>query len=229
MGQDRRTDTVRDGHIQSMGKDLGDVFDALWREAAWIHVKWRDCKELFSTKPTRVDLMNEAAPLFFRMVEDSLFENILIHITRLTDPPESCGKANLTIKRLPPLISDPKLAAHVEGLIDVATTQAAFCRDWRNRKIAHADLRLALDQTVKPLESATCGKINAALEAVSKVLNSIETHYMASETCFEGFPSDGGSIELLHVIDDGLRFRKERKERRRRGEHLPTDRRRRDL
>jgi hypothetical protein len=52
---------------------------------------------------------------------------------------------------------------------------------------------------------------------------------MDVNTAFDGFPPDTGALELLHVMDDGLRLRKERKERRARGEYLPTDRRNRDL
>jgi hypothetical protein len=152
-----------------------------------------------------------------------------MNIARLTDRTKSCGKATLTIQCLPGLIADQKTAAEVKKLVEVAEGSVGFCRDWRNRRIAHTELALALDQPAAVLEEATRGKINAALKAIAQVLNAVEGHYMDVNTAFDGFPPDTGALELLHVMDDGLRLRKERKERRARGEYLPTDRRNRDL
>lgn len=54
-----------------MGSDLGTTYNALWQQLAWLHGKWAAYVELFGTKESRIDLMNEAAPRFFRIVQDS--------------------------------------------------------------------------------------------------------------------------------------------------------------
>ena len=92
--------------IQQMGDTLGCQFHALWQEVAWLYSKWAEYLELFGTSPFRVELLNSAAPGFFRIVQDTLWEDTILHIARLTDRPESFGKANLTIRRLPGLVDD---------------------------------------------------------------------------------------------------------------------------
>ena len=54
--------------------------------------KWNDFVELFGTKETRIDLLNGSAPRFFRIVQNVLWEETLLHLARLTDSPDSVGK-----------------------------------------------------------------------------------------------------------------------------------------
>jgi len=76
-------------YINEMGQDLGSVFHALNDELAWLYMKWGEYLELFGTKPTRIDLVNQAAGPFFRVVQDTLWEDTLLSIARLIDPPKS--------------------------------------------------------------------------------------------------------------------------------------------
>jgi AbiU2 len=139
---------VKTANIAKMGEPLGVLYSALWQAVTTIHFYWREYVELFGTKPERIDLLNRAAPTFFRMLQDELWESSLLHLARLTDPATSQGKAdrsNLTIQALPALIADAKLKGEVDKLIAEAKKQTEFCRDWRNRHIAHRDLKLAVE------------------------------------------------------------------------------------
>jgi hypothetical protein len=81
----------------------------------------------------------------------------LLHIARLADPANSMGakgKSNLTIQNLPNLIDHPPTKKTVTALVADSLKATEFCRDWRNRLIAHRDLDLALDQSARPLCSA---------------------------------------------------------------------------
>jgi AbiU2 len=75
---------------------------------------------------------------------ERLFETCVLRIARLTDPPKSVDKSNLTIQTLPDRVTDGTLIARLNVLIQDAKTAAAFCRDSRNRQLAHKDLDLAL-------------------------------------------------------------------------------------
>lgn len=92
-------------YIAKMGEELGSLYYALWQEVVWLHVEWAEYVELYiyGTKPSRIALLNEAAPSFFRLVQDGLFETAVLKIARLTDPPKSVGKPNLTVQQLPRL------------------------------------------------------------------------------------------------------------------------------
>jgi hypothetical protein len=73
-------------HIAKMGQPLGEVYSALWQAVTIIFVYWKDYVELFGTKRKRIDILNQAAPQFFRMLQDELWGMSLLHIARLTDP-----------------------------------------------------------------------------------------------------------------------------------------------
>ncbi len=216
-------------HVDSMGEELGLVFYELWKEVAWIHFTWSQYVELFGTRPSRIALLNEAAGQFFLVVHDSLLHDVMIHATRLTDPPKSCGKPNLTVNQLPDLIAGGPLKDAITALVEDANDKTEFCRDWRNRHIAHRDLDLALKRGATPLRSASREKVSAALDAIAKVLNAVEGHYSQSETNFKGFPDHRGAVGLLYVIDAGLRAETERQARIREHKYLPEDLKSRDL
>ena len=229
MSRHRTAEEVKKHHIESMGEELGTIFHVLWSEVAWIYTKWNQYVELFGTKPSRIALLNDAASLFFRIIQDSLFEDILLHIARLTDHPKSVGKPNLTIRRLPTLVVDKELGANISELIEITIQKADFCRDWRNRRIAHKDLTLTLNKGAEPLKSASREEVKAALDAIAAVLNAVAIHYMDTSIGFEGIPSLNGAESLLYVLDDGLQVEKERKERLKAVKYRPDDHKTRDL
>jgi len=87
-------------NIQTMGQSLGEQYSVLWQEVAAIHRNWREFVELYGTKRDRLDLLNRAAGSFFRMVQDSVWDGTLMHLSRLTGSSKSTGKDNLTIRNL---------------------------------------------------------------------------------------------------------------------------------
>lgn len=229
MSRHRTADEVNQQHIEAMGEELGGLYHALWNELAWLNSKWMEYVELFGTKPSRIELINRAAGHFFKVVQDSLWEDSILHIARLTDPPKSAGKENLTIQKLPGVITDEKTKGNVARLVEVAVENASFCRDWRNRHIAHKDFNLAMKTGVEPLMSASRTKVKQALVSISDVLNEVSSYYMGSTTCFEVITTSDGAVSLLYVLDDGLRANEERMKRIKERKYLPEDYQARDL
>ena len=229
MSAHKTAEEVKQHHINVMGEDLGSLYHTLWNELAWLYSKWEEYVELFGTKPSRIELINRVAGHFFRIVQDFLWEDSLLHIARLTDPPRSAGKENLTIRKLSHLIEEETLKEQVLELIDVAVAKAEFCRDWRNRHIAHKDLGLALRSGAEPLKPASRAKVKEVLRSISDVLNALSTHYMDSTTIFEDIGGSGDAVSLLYVLDDGLRAKEERNERRKAGNYRAEDYQARDL
>src|SRR5665213_2492774 len=170
MGTTRSAVEVKKDFVASMGEQLGPIFHALWQEVAALHEKWGEFVALYGTKESRVRLMNEAAPAFFGIVQTIFWENILLHIARLTDPPGSSRRANLTIRQFDRLVDD---TLKIETLTARALQVSEFCRDWRNRHIAHCDRDLALNDDAEPFSEASRLKVGHALAAIVDVLNAI--------------------------------------------------------
>jgi AbiU2 len=219
----RTADEARTDAVRAMGQELGDLYSALWQEVAWLHTKWEEYVVLFGTKESRVELLNRAAPRFARVVQDTLLEEVLLHIARLTDSPKSVGKDNLTIRGLAPLVNDLVAREKITVLVEAAETATEFCRDWRNRHLAHRDLLLALNRGAAPLREASRLSVWTALRSIVATLNGISAHYLDSTSMFEVGLDPGGALNLLYVIDDGLKVAEERRSRLRSGHYEPHD------
>ena len=182
-----------------MGTELGTAYHTLWSDVALLFRDWGEFIELF-TNPDRTNLLNDVAPVFFRAVQVVFFEATVLRIARLTDPPKSAGKSNLTIQRLPTLVNDAALAARLLILIEKAKRAAGFCRDRRNRLLAHRDLELAMGNSAKPVEDATIEKVKAAINALADILNALSLHYLSAATLFHFTEGPGGAAALLQVL-----------------------------
>jgi hypothetical protein len=223
MSAYKTEEEVRQQVIDKMGVDLGSLYHALWRELLWVNMKWGEYVVLFGTKPSRIELLNRAARRFFWIIQETLWEDTLLHIARLIDPPKSTGKENLTIRKLPVLISDEIYKEQLSKLIEVAVGKAFFCRDWRNRHIAHRDLGLAMKTGAAPLMSASYAKVKEVLISFSDVLNSVSGHYMNQETMYEDRGEPGDAVSLLNILYDGIQADEERNERVNAGKYLDED------
>ena len=212
---ERTAEQAREQNRIAMGPELGEFYSALWQQLVSLHRKWGEYVALFGTKPERLELLNQAGPSFFRTVQDCLWRDVLIHLARITDPPRSAGKDNLTIKRLPPLMTAPKKRSELEALVLLAVESTGFARDWRNRHIAHHDLLLSLDLPTEPLAVASRNHVDGALAAVGVVLNFLSQHYLKSTTIFEfaAEPAAGGATSMLHYLRAGIEGECARRER----------------
>lgn len=206
MSSIRTAEQAKAESIAVMGQSLGELYEALWQEVAWLNSKWAQYVELFGTKPSRIDLLNQAAPSFFGYIQDALWEDIILHISRLTDSPVTGRKPNLSIKRIPEQIEDLAFCQEIEFLIKSTVDNAAFCKDWRNRHIAHRDLHRALTEDAHPLEFASRAKVKDVLKGLSDVFNAISLHYFDVQLSFESTEGSGDVMPLLNIINDGLKF-----------------------
>ncbi len=225
MAVDPTDDQVCQQYVAAMGRQLGRVFHYLRNECVWLHLKWREFVVLFGTSARRVDLVNTAAPAFFKIVQDLLWEDTLLHICRLTDPAVSAGKKeNLTVCRLPLLVL-AALRPEVEDAVAATRRQCEFARDWRNRHIVHRDYPLALDEHATPLETATMKSVDEALASIARVLNMLEGHYLHHEPIPYHMSIEplGNAEALLYVLRDGLDARAALEQRLKSGKFLPED------
>jgi len=224
MSEDLTSDQTLQKYIDKMGKELGTPFYHLWQEVSWIYSKIEQFAILFARKPTRIDIMNESAPYFFRIVEDLLLENIILSIARITDPPNKFGNKNLSIQMFPSLVSEDGFRSQVKNLVDISLGKVNFCRDWRNKRLAHLDLTLAIMEGIQPLDKITLNKLNDAIDSIADVLNIIDGYYCNSTTYFK-LTGDvpGNSKSLLYVLYAGLKAKKERIERMKNGNPREDD------
>jgi hypothetical protein len=217
MAESNDATAIRARKIERMGPELGRFHYELWNELAWLFIKWKHYRHLYATSDATVAILNAAAPSFFYFLNTILFEDVLLHMARLTDPPEQgLERTNLTLQRLPALVSDDPalvpdagLRARAENLLRVVLARTEFARVWRNRRIAHRDLRTYRRQHPTPLPGASRQNVEDALEAMRDLMNTLEYAFENSTTAFEAYIGSGGADWLTACLEIGIRYREE--------------------
>ncbi len=202
---------VKTEYIEKMGTDLGPIYYGLWCEVTRLHVIWNEYIELFGSGVDRINLINEGASNFFWLVQQSFQFDIILKISRITDPPESYGKkenSNLTLRQLLAQI-DAHLRPEIEVLVTNAVEKARICHTWRNKIIAHCDLKLTL-KTAEPLANLLRNQIEDVITSIDSVMRAVSEQYKMGKTEFSQVVFPNGAEQLLRVIDDGVKAKQER-------------------
>ena len=124
-------------------------------------------------------------------VQQVFWRDLLLHITRLTDPVAIGKKSNITVQRLPDfrddpelqarfpgVWDDPELRARVESFANTAAKNAESAREWRNRRISHSDLKLAINPEAESLDPTTLASVQGVLDAVHAALDAISYAFL---------------------------------------------------
>jgi hypothetical protein len=199
---------VRKRYEKSLGVKLGSLFAELWQELVWLHTVWQEYRVIFATTPEQLDIANQAARSFFYTVQKTMWEAVLLHLARMTDPPQSMRskrRQNLTVTALQGLVKS-EFQLEVAQLTNKALQETEFARDWRNRYIAHKDLPLALgDLTAPALQPASRQAVERALKSLDELLNAVDLSHNGSTTVFRGIEPHTGANRLLQVLQKGLK------------------------
>lgn len=215
-------DEIQQEMIEAMGTELGKIFYVLENELLWLTLQWVDFEELFGEKPTRIDIMNESAPVFFYRIQKVYWDHLLLGFSRLLDPAETkvkgVSKANCTYPALLRQVNTPDFNDDLERCIEKST----FCRDWRNRKIAHMDYEIYVNVgAASPLEPASRKDFEEVLSLLQGLHNKIRVHYALSKNSFPYMKINSHAVQLLKTLESGIRFIDQEFERMKQG--IPMD------
>ena len=223
MTRTKSAEEVRREYLDTMGPELGPLFHRLSIETTWLNWRWQQYVLLYGGKQGRLDILNQSAPFFFFIIQETLWHDALLGIARLSGPSETGGKRNLAVRRLLPLLDDEALKDEVTDLIADMDGACAFALELRNRHIAHRDLDLALGHEARPLPLASQEKLEVAIESIVAVLNRVQRHYQDATTAYNFSGQVYDADALLHVLRDGLRREELRRSKLENGEYDPVD------
>ncbi|WP_407690637.1 AbiU2 domain-containing protein [Rhodocyclus tenuis] len=119
------------------------------------------------------------------------------------------------------MLASAPIAANADALASEALSSCEFARDWRNRRLAHRDLDLAVGINPEPLAPVSRASVKVAIASLGQLLNLVSRHYFDSTTMFDFRQGDTDAANLLYVIRDGLRYEEDRFARVKSGE-LPS-------
>ncbi len=168
-------DSALEYYEEQFGKEFGSVYYKLFNVWAYVFVKTKEFRLLFSNRGN-VDLINVVGGRFFGSIQDVLFNDILLQLTRITDKVELGRNKNLSIRMLPGFLNDCEMKKKVSELVEEAVEATEFARNWRNKRIAHMDHDFHMDSESNPLEPASLERVQNALDAIHTVLNTVTSH-----------------------------------------------------
>jgi hypothetical protein len=185
-----------------LGYDLGEIYQALIHEVKWLHLKWKQYRILFADSQERIDLLNRAGGTFFFIIQEVLRDDVMMHIARLVDPKRNKDKENLSLAQLASAVQvkAPNISGEIFRLVSEARKKAHFVEDWRNRRLAHTSLDVALRRKAKTLPGIELEQIEGFLRALRDVLNKIMSHFWNGTHAFEIIYADGDAEYLVEFI-----------------------------
>lgn len=172
-------------------------FEILQHQLADVHLRWRFWKQLFVSEDNEnFNLMNVHAASFFWVVEQAMFDDVVLRLCRLADPAEAKGKTprpNLTLATAYEE-AKPRLgaaAAQVQTLMEELKDILGPLRSVRNRLIAHLDRATAMKaERLADIHFATVEK---ALDTATQIMQQLEPPdraFFYQETIAQGDGND---------------------------------------
>ena len=167
---------------------LTAFYDPLKNEAMLAHAEFQIWDELYATHPDRVAILNATAGGFFSMLSPILADNVMMRLSRLTDPPGTGKRRNLTLRVLIPLLTDGShdVAAFTERLGALKASCDAM-RVQRNKRMAHLDLDTAAVDGADPLPGVRVSDMRRALLEMQEAMNIFERHHTLPTVMYSDF------------------------------------------
>jgi hypothetical protein len=190
--------------------EIADQFAAAKQQLITASAKWQLVEQLFAKSQVRSNFIRRTGSGFFALIKDSVVTDVMISLGRLLDKPHLKGNDNLTLDRLMTSVSELGNEELILRLADhLQNAKAAYeaTRLYRNKRLAHNDLKTILEQETIPLPPAAVGEIRTTLREAGEFLNVIDLHYRKSTTTFGYVMIEGDADGIVGLIRDGLRLR----------------------
>lgn len=194
---------MRDEYVSTMGDDLGRVFFAIHHEAIDLGIVWQQYTQLYGTDAETIQVLNGTAGLFFRVIQDELWDSVLLRISALTDPAQTRNNKNISVCALPPLIQDPAKKSEVQRLCALALAETEYAREHRNKRIAHNDhdyhVKKGAEGAVE-LGGISRKKVEEMLCAIRNVLKYVQSELRDVDFLYDRFIEDTGAGLLIKKL-----------------------------
>ena len=192
---------------QNLPVELADVFEELHQHICWLHANWLIFEQLFATGEERVELLNEFAPIFFRLCQDSFSDNVILSIARLTDPPKSAGKDTLSFEQLISKVDSAKYPDLRSTLSQQFADLKTSCQSIRNCRLAHNDLLISLSLAPNPLPDILKDEVDDVLRRIREFMNVVWAYFNPdSELGYDVIMSNDGEA-IVAALEKAKKYR----------------------
>ena len=183
--------------------------DRLWNELVLLRDAWTQYTILFGGTAERVAMLNTCAGWFFGTTQRLLLREVILGVSRLTDPSELGKHANLTVRILlvdPAVDSVAGLREELSALVQKAVDAAKDLRVHRSKFIAHLDHATALGSPESPLPGLPRQAVEDAVATLEAAFSLHSTRVRHRDRSFR-LASLGGADALVGILEKSERWK----------------------
>lgn len=185
-------------------EELQKEFELLREQAIYLRKMFNTFNHLFASNSVTDDVLKKSAAWFFHDINHMMQEYIILLVCRLTDPPETSGKANLTIQRMNELLHENNcFSEEIENLSDGIMNYRNLLQPIRNKIIAHND------RNTHVFESSLGGHTEE--EMMNFFDHDLQGYFDAVGIAidigpldFRATPAEGDVLDLIRTLKKGL-------------------------
>lgn len=182
-----------------MDEELKQVYELLNNEILWICLRWQIFKQIFGTSKENIELLNEFAPVIFRIFQDASYDEIILSINRLLDPPSTYGKNNLTLSRLLLMVGErdyKEFHKELEHIYKEIKSKSKEIREQRGKRIGHNDL-VSIKSNFEFLPGISRNMVDDILADIYSFMNKVLGYFDESECYYNFLGPEGEDGERL--------------------------------
>lgn len=192
------------GYSDKIPENVRDAFVWLCQDLTALQSKWDFFVEMYGTK-AHTELLSELALASFNMIYDALLNDIIMGISRLTDPAKSArnpAHVNLTLFTLIDMCPDIPGASILQARLKEISELCKPIRHTRNRRVGHRDLKTVITPLDSPLPGISKALIDQFMQSSTDLLNIVFASYDGGQLYFHG-GTHGGAESLLFWLNQG--------------------------
>jgi|SRR3989344_408811 len=182
--------------------ELEDLLNVVNNQVIQLAYRWKIFGQLFDSGPENIELLNKSGSNVFALFQRLVLDEVMIALSRLTDPEKSAGNENASVRNLRAKANaclETKTIAEVDALIGELDDHVRNLRKHRNKVLAHADLGHALN--VSALPPVTYDEIEKAMEALQTIVSKVALESFRWTTHYDSIILYGsGGDSLLEVL-----------------------------
>ena len=132
--------------MSNVPESIKTAFMTLQNEVIWVHTEWVNYRQLFGTSDKRLRLLRECAHQFLQIIRVVLTDDVLMSLSRLTDPAGKGRTRKLSLKQLQKEVKkngDHELAAKLREILGELEKKCKVIPPHRNKRLAHSDFETA--------------------------------------------------------------------------------------
>lgn len=198
------------------------LFERITDQLTTLRLKWRIYRAFFGTNAERVDLLNSISGTTALILQDALYDDVILSLCRLADSAGEGQKKNDTVERLMQYCDDSAARDQLVLSVEELKSACRILRKHRNLHIAHADRRANLNR--EKAGGISRKQIEDAIEALKNFVSlfSLSAHQAKLSTeLISPYATD--EVEFLRALYYGQMKLRELRDEAMDLVHLPAD------